>query len=94
MSNSSRSGPFSRPCGPYTCLRSTAAWRELERTIAGWDVSKEARAAPNRRIPITYATGGIYVVSRAAVVGLARHDCVRRVSGIECQGWSTKDPTG
>ena len=87
-------GRFDRPCGPFTCLRSTTAWIELERTISGWDVAPQARTAPNRLTPIAYAGGGTYVISRAAVAAMARHQCVRRVSRIECEGWSVKDPRG
>jgi hypothetical protein len=83
--------------GPLTCLRSTDAWLNLEREIAGWDVRSDAREAPVRRARVTYARGGTYILSRAALHAAVRHRCVSRVASVRCRGWATSPsgvPTG
>ena len=71
----------------YKCVRSTPQWLQLERRIARWDVSREARASPHRMAPVTYAQGGTYAMTRAALTALASTQCVKRVASIKCNGW-------
>jgi hypothetical protein len=53
----------------------------------------ESLSAANRsKSAVGYGHGGTYVLSRAAVVAMASKQCVRRVSSIQCYGWSSKEP--
>ena len=67
-----------------TCLRSTDDWSSIESHM-GWDMSERARAA--RPSEVTYASGGVYVMSRGALTAAVERGCLERVTRVRCSGW-------
>ena len=82
-------------------MRVSTFWRADSPSASGPKSPHAARAAfmleslsaANRsKSAVGYGHGGTYVLSRAAVVAMASKQCVRRVSSIQCYGWSSKEP--
>ena len=63
-------------------LRSTPAWRSLEKHIrssGGWRIDSGAHS-------VTYASGGVYGMSRVAAQRLTNTSCLARLGALRCEG--------